>query len=183
MPIHAFKICNTINYMRREQKCIRNDLKQTNGDFSTTRYRTMEGKGKHPNSLANLTAKGRLANLTRETQVKIAKMGAEASNRKQAEKKNLIQLFEIAQQAKVHDAKVAERLENAGLPPTYAGQIAFNVIQKAGVNPLMLQTLLKALGLLNDNPSVTINNVNDPFQHLTDEQLDVLCEKYKLKTE
>lgn len=95
--------------------------------------------------------------MTQRERREIAKKGAEASNRKQAEKKNLIELFEIAQQAKVPDGKVAERLRKAGLPDTFAGQMAYNVIQKAGTNPLMLQTLLKALGLLNDNPSVTVN--------------------------
>ena len=85
------------------------------------------------------------------------KKGKPKSDAVKAEKKNLIELFEIAQQAKVPDAKVAERLRKAGLPDTFAGQMAYNVIQKAGTNPLMLQTLLKALGLLNDNPNVTVN--------------------------
>ena len=85
-----------------------------------------------------------LADRPQRERNEISRKGAEASNR-------------IAQQAKVPDAKVAERLRKAGLPDTFAGQMAYNVIQKAGTNPLMLQTLLKALGLLNDNPSVTVN--------------------------
>ena len=100
---------------------------------------------------------GKATQFNGETAAIMGRKGAEASNRKQAEKKNLIELFEIAQQAKVPDAKVAERLRKAGLPDTFAGQMAYNVIQKAGTNPLMLQTLLKALGLLNDNPNVTVN--------------------------
>lgn len=98
-----------------------------------------------------------LADRPQRERNEISRKGAEASNRKQAEKKNLIELFEIAQQAKVPDVKVAERLRKAGLPDTFAGQMAYNVIQKAGTNPLMLQTLLKALGLLSDNPNVTVN--------------------------
>ena len=89
----------------------------------------------------------------------IARKGANASNRKQAEKKNLVELFEIAQQAKVHDEKIAQRLRNAGLPETFAGQMAFNVIQKAGTNPMMLRTLLEATGLLNTQNNVTVNAV------------------------
>ena len=77
--------------------------------------------------------------------------------RTQERQKNLLELFEIAQRAKVPDEKIAQRLRNAGLPDTFAGQMAYNVIQKAGTNPLMLQTLLKAMGLLNDNANVTVN--------------------------
>ena len=111
----------------------------------------------HPNSLANLKKGRKFSENTAEQQRKIASMGGTASGQANREKKNLLELFEIAQQAKVPDGKVAERLRNAGLPDTFAGQMAYNVILKAGTNPLMLQTLLKALGLLNDNPNVTVN--------------------------
>jgi hypothetical protein len=108
----------------------------------------------HQNSLENLK-NGKATQFNGETAAIYGRKGA--TSPKRAEKKNLIELFEIAQQAKVPDAKVAERLRKAGLPDTFAGQMAYNVIQKAGTNPLMLQTLLKALGLLNDNPNVTVN--------------------------
>ena len=111
----------------------------------------------HPNSLANLKKGRKFSENTAEQQRKIASMGGTASGQANREKKNLLELFEIAQQAKVPDPKIAERLRKAGLPDTFAGQMAFNVIQKAGTNPLMLQTLLKALGLLNENPNVTVN--------------------------
>ena len=111
----------------------------------------------HPNSLANLKKGRKFSENTAEQQRKIASMGGTASGQANREKKNLLELFEIAQQAKVPDSKIAERLRKAGLPDTFAGQMAFNVIQKAGTNPLMLQTLLKALGLLNENPNVTVN--------------------------
>ena len=109
--------------------------------------------------LANLTNAGAFKRNTRETQQKIARMGAEASNRKQAEKKNLIQLFEICQQAKITDEKMAQKLREAGLPETYAGQMAFSVIQKAGTNPMMLRTLLEATGMLKPQNNVTVNAV------------------------
>lgn len=140
-------------------------------------------QGKHPNSLANLDKGRRMFKANEERTREAGRKGRKGQALSHERDLNLIKLFEIAQKARVHDEKVATRLEEAGLPPTYAGQIAFNVIQKAGVNPLMLQTLLKALGMLNDNPSVTINNVNNPYQNLTEEQLNALAEKYKLKTE
>ncbi len=111
----------------------------------------------HQNSLENLKKGKATQFVAGEKQAIIARKGAVAMHEKRAEKKNLIELFEIAQQAKITDAKKAETLRKAGLPETFAGMMAYNVIMKAGTNPLMLQTLLKALGLLNDNPSVTVN--------------------------
>ena len=112
----------------------------------------------HPNSLKALEQNRQKTQFNGETAVICGRKGASVTNNISIpKKKNLIELFEIAQQAKVSDAKVAERLRKAGLPDTFAGQMAYNVIQKAGTNPLMLQTLLKALGLLNDNPNVTVN--------------------------
>ena len=114
----------------------------------------------HANSLENLN-KGREKFSTDNVEKARAcgRIGGKRSGESKREKKNLLELFEIAQQAKVPDGKVAERLRNAGLPDTFAGQMAYNVIQKAGTNPLMLQTLLKALGLLNENPNVTVNTM------------------------
>ena len=89
----------------------------------------------------------------------MTRKGGIASGKARREKKNLIQLFEICQQAKVSDEKMAQRLRNAGLPETYAGQMAFNVIQKAGTNPMMLRTLLEATGLLKPQNNVTVNAV------------------------
>ena len=89
----------------------------------------------------------------------MTRKGGIASGKARREKKNLIQLFEICQQAKVSDEKMAQRLRNAGLPETYAGQMAFNVIQKAGSNPMMLRTLLEATGLLKPQNNVTVNAV------------------------
>ena len=109
-----------------------------------------------PKQLENLK-KGEATRFNGETAAINGRKGGTATGKAKQERKNLIELFEIAQQAKVPDPKIAARLRNAGLPDTFAGQMAFNVIQKAGTNPLMLQTLLKALGLLNENPNVTVN--------------------------
>ena len=110
-------------------------------------------------SKANLKKGRTLADRTKDEQRNIARMGGKASGKARREKKNLIELFEIAQQARVHDEKIAQRLRSAGLPETFAGQMAFNVIQKAGTNPMMLRTLLEATGLLNTQNNVTVNAV------------------------
>ena len=111
----------------------------------------------HPNSLKALAENRKSTQFSGERAVICGRKGRIGQARTQERQKNLLELFEIAQRAKVPDEKIAARLRNAGLPDTFAGQMAYNVIQKAGTNPLMLQTLLKALGLLNDNANVTVN--------------------------
>ena len=112
-----------------------------------------------PSSLENLKKSNGFAGNTKEKQRKIAAMGGRKSGEAKREKKSLIELFQIAQEAKVPNERVAEQLRNAGLPDTFAGQMAYNVIQKAGTNPMMLRTLLEALGLLDTNQTnVNINN-------------------------
>lgn len=113
----------------------------------------------HPNSLENLKNGVKTQFKAGDKQAMIARIGGKASGRAKREKKNLIELFEIAQEAKVPNERVAEQLRKAGLPDTFAGQMAYNVIQKAGTNPMMLRTLLEALGLLDANQTnVNINN-------------------------
>lgn len=89
----------------------------------------------------------------------MTRKGGIASGKARREKKNLIQLFEVCQQAKVKDEKMAQKLRDAGLPETFAGQMAFQVIQKAGTNPMMLRTLLEATGLMKPQNNVTVNAV------------------------
>lgn len=89
----------------------------------------------------------------------MTRKGGIASGKARREKKNLIQLFEVCQQAKVTDEKMAQKLRDAGLPETFAGQMAFQVIQKAGTNPMMLRTLLEATGLMKPQNNVTVNAV------------------------
>ena len=103
--------------------------------------------------------KGYFAKTTKEQQRVISQKGGKTSSRNKAERKNLIQLFEICQQAKISDEKMAQKLRDAGLPETYAGQMAFQVIQKAGSNPMMLRTLLEATNLLKPQNHVTVNAV------------------------
>ena len=110
-------------------------------------------------SLKNLEKGTRINEYGEDSARILGRKGAERTKQVRAEKKNLIELFEICQQAKVGDEKIAQRLRNAGLPETYAGQMAFNVIQKAGTNPMMLRTLLEATGLLKPQNNVTVNAV------------------------
>lgn len=132
----------------------------------------------HPNSLENLKKGIPFSDNTHEKQRKIAAMGGKKSGESKREKKNLIELFQIAQEAKVPNEKVAEQLRNAGLPDTFAGQMAYNVIQKAGTNPMMLRTLLEALGLLDTKNNVIVNNnPQNQFAGLTEDELRALAQK------
>ena len=64
-------------------------------------------------SLDNLKKSKGFKGNTRETQRKIARMGAEASNRKQAEKKSLRQCAEIF--GEMPDIKTTEELKAQGI--------------------------------------------------------------------
>lgn len=112
-------------------------------------------------SKANLEkGKGYFAKTTKEAQREIAKKGAEVSNRKQAEKKTMRQLAEICLGAKLTKPEVEAKLKEAGLPATYGGQMLFNAIQKAGVNPNMLRIILELTGDINQpQNNVTVNAV------------------------
>lgn len=129
----------------------------------------------NPKSLENLEKGKKTRFRTGEAQVKIAKMGAEVSNRKQAERKTMRQLAEICLGAKLTKPELEAKLKEAGLPPTYGGQMLFNAIQKAGVNSNMLRVLLELTGELKQaQTNVTVTNVN-PYVNLTEEELRKLA--------
>ena len=109
--------------------------------------------------LANLEKGIPINKRGKDEPTKLGRKGGIASGKARREKKNLIELFEICQQAKISDEKMAQKLREAGLLETYAGQMAFNVIQKAGSNPMMLRTLLEATNLLKPQNNVTVNAV------------------------
>ena len=78
-------------------------------------------------SKANLEkGKGYFAKTTKEAQRKIAKKGAEVSNRKQAEKKTMRQLAEICLNANLTKPEIEAKLKEAGLPATYFTASSFN---------------------------------------------------------
>ena len=130
----------------------------------------------NPKSLKNLEkSKGFKAN-TKETQRKIARMGAEASNKAQKERKTMRQLAEICLNAKLTKPEIEAKLKEAGLPATYGGQMLFNAVQMAGRNSNMLRVVLELIGEVKQaqtNVNVT-NNVN-PYAGLTEEELRKLA--------
>ena len=128
-------------------------------------------------SKANLAKNaGAFKRNTRETQRKIARMGAEASNRKQAEKKSMKQLVDILLNAPVMDDDLKAKLEAHGLPATIGGKTLFNAINKAGANSNMLRVILELAGeLKQQQTNVTVNN--NPYADLSDETLKKLAEE------
>ena len=131
----------------------------------------------NPKSLKNLEkSKGFKAN-TKETQRKIARMGAEASNKAQKERKTMRQLAEICLNAKLTKPEIEAKLKEAGLPATYGGQMLFNAVQMAGRNSNMFRVVLELIGEVKQaqtNVNVT-TNVN-PYANLTEDELRKLAD-------
>ena len=111
-------------------------------------------------SLKNLEKGKKTRFRTGEAQVKIAKKGAEVSNKVQAEKKTMRQLAEICLNAKLTKPEIEAKLKEAGLPATYGGQMLFNAVQMAGRNSNMLRVVLELIGEVNQaQTNVNVNNV------------------------
>ena len=111
-------------------------------------------------SLKNLEKGKKTRFRTGEAQVKIAKKGAEVSNKVQAEKKTMRQLAEICLNAKLTKPEIDAKLKEAGLPATYGGQMLFNAVQMAGRNSNMLRVVLELIGEVNQaQTNVNVNNV------------------------
>ena len=127
---------------------------------------------------ANLEkGKGYFGKTTKETQRKIARMGAEASNKAQKERKTMRQLAEICLGAKLTKPEIEAKLKEAGLPATYGGQMLFNAVQMAGRNSNMLRVVLELIGEVKQaqtNVNVT-TNVN-PYANLTEDELRKLAD-------
>ena len=120
--------------------------------------------------------KGYFAKVTKETQRKIAKKGAEASNRKQAEKRTMRELAEICLGAKLTKPEIEAKLKEAGLPATYGGQMLFNAVQMAGRNSNMLRVVLELIGEVKQaQTNVTVTNNVNPYAGLTEDELRKLA--------
>lgn len=105
----------------------------------------------------------------------MTRKGGIASGKARKEKKTMRQLAEICLGAKLTKPELEAKLKEAGLPPTYGGQMLFNAIQKAGVNSNMLRVLLELTGELKQaQTNVTVTNVN-PYVNLTEEELRKLA--------
>lgn len=77
-----------------------------------------------------------------------------------AEKKTMRQLAEICLNAKLTKPEIEAKLKEAGLPPTYGGQMLFNAVQMAGRNSNMLRVVLELIGEVNQaQTNVNVNNV------------------------
>ena len=121
--------------------------------------------------------KGYFAKVTKETQRKIAKKGAEASNRKQAERRTMRQLAEICLGAKLTKPEIEAKLKEAGLPATYGGQMLFNAVQMAGRNSNMLRVVLELIGEVKQaQTNVTVTNNVNPYAGLTEDELRKLAD-------
>lgn len=121
----------------------------------------------HPNSLKALEENRKKTQFcTGEAQVAIAKRGAAASNKKQAENKAKAlereQVVEILTQvfnAPVIDEKTIRQLEAYNLPKNMLTKTLFNAVQKAGINSNMLRVLLELINALNQQQTnINVNN-------------------------
>ena len=127
-------------------------------------------------SLKNLEKGKKTRFRTGEAQVKIAKKGAEVSNRVQAERKTMRQLAEICLGAKLTKPEIEAKLKEAGLPATYGGQMLFNAVQMAGRNSNMLRVVLELIGEVKQpQTNVTVTNNVNPYAGLTEEELRKLA--------
>lgn len=127
-------------------------------------------------SKANLKKGRTLADRTKEEQKKIATMGGIASGKARQEKKTMRQLAEICLGAKLTKPELEAKLKEAGLPPTYGGQMLFNAIQKAGVNSNMLRVVLELIGEIKQaQTNVTVTNNVNPYAGLSEDELRKLA--------
>lgn len=137
----------------------------------------------HPNSLKALEEnRKRTQFVAGEQQVKIAKRGKEASDKKKAENKQkalereeVVEILTRVFNAPV-DEKSANQLESLNLPKNLLTKTLYNAVQKAGVNSNMLRVLLELINALKtQQTNVTVNNTS-PYDSLSVEQLRKLAD-------
>ena len=139
----------------------------------------------HPNSLKNLEkGKAYFKKTTKETQRKIAREGANVSNRKQAEKKSLRQCAEIFGQ--MPDMKTTEELKAQGIDIDCVTQnmgVIFGLFKSAKRgNSNSARVLAELVGeLKQQQTNVTVNNNPDPFANMTDDEIHSAIESLKKK--
>lgn len=100
-----------------------------------------------------------LVPFTKENAVSMGRMGGLASVEAKREQRRLNDQLREALYLPVKDEAFATKLTEAGLEPTYAGMVIYNVFQKAGKNAMMARLLFELLGELKPQ-GVTINNTN-----------------------
>ena len=129
--------------------------------------------------MANLTNAGAFKRNTRETQQKIARMGAEASNRKQAEKKSYRECAKYLSSLAIKDAKEIETLAEQGIDKndmTHMMALTYAMLLKAKKgNSQMARLVMELMGEVKEQQTnVTVNNVN-PYANLSEEELRKLA--------
>ena len=113
----------------------------------------------------------------------IARKGAIASNKKQAENKQKAmereQIVEVLTQvfnAPILDERTIAQLDALNLPKNLLTKTLYNAVQKAGVNSNMLRVLLELINALKtQQTNVTVNNTS-PYDSLSVEQLRKLAD-------
>ena len=106
-----------------------------------------------------MNKKDNLVPFTKENAVSMGRMGGLASVEAKKEQRRLNEQLREALYLPVKDEAFAQKLTDAGLEPTYAGMVIYNVFQKAGKNAMMARLLFELLGELKPQ-GVTINNTN-----------------------
>ena len=121
-----------------------------------------------PQQLENLKKGAATRFVAGEAQVKIAKKGAAASNKKQAEnrakaleREEVVAILTQVFNAPVIDEKTIRQLEAYNLPKNMLTKTLFNAVQKAGINSNMLRVLLELINALNQQQT-NINVTNTP---------------------
>ena len=131
------------------------------------------------NSLKNLEKGKNTRFRTGEAQVKIAKKGAEASNRVQAEKRTLRQCAEIF--GAMPDIKTTEELKSQGIDVDNVTQnmgVIFGLYKSAKRgNSNAARVLAELVGeLKQQQTNVTVTNNVNPYANLTEDELRKLAD-------
>lgn len=134
----------------------------------------------NPKSLENLEKGKKTRFRTGEAQVKIAKMGAEVSNRKQAERKTYRECAKYLSSLAIKDAKEIETLAEQGIDKndmTHMMALTYAMLLKAKKgNSQMARLVMELMGEVKEaQTNVTVNNVN-PYANLTEEELRKLAD-------
>ena len=132
------------------------------------------------NSLKNLEKGKNTRFRTGEAQVKIAKKGAEASNRVQAEKRTLRQCAELF--GAMPDIKPAEELKSQGIDADGVTQnmcVIFGLYKSAKRgNSNSARVLAELVGeLKQQQTNVTVTTNVNPFANLTEDELRKLAKE------
>lgn len=118
----------------------------------------------------NMNALGKDTRFSSETAAAAARKSVEAKKKKKEAKA----MFQAFWDAEIKDQKIAKRLKESGLPPTYGGQTVFNITQSAGKNSGMARLICEIMGIIKKpETNITVSNemIKNPLEGLTEEEL------------